>query len=88
MFFSSQSLVQLVTLPEELPLTETLEFQKKLSAIGTFQFRLHQLTGHLEVFFGQLTGLNPCVQALILLFQTLDRGPILLHGHGQLLNLS
>ena len=38
MFFSSQSLVQLVTLPEELPLTETLEFQKKLSAIGTFQF--------------------------------------------------
>jgi len=38
MFFSESTQIQLVTLPEELPITETLEFQNKLSSLGSFHF--------------------------------------------------
>lgn len=53
MYFSPDTAVQLVTLPEELPTTETIELRKKLMGLGAFSFNPLILNQCLPSFAGE-----------------------------------
>jgi len=53
MMLSPSTLIQLVSLPEELPVTETLELKKKLESLGTFHFGPVFLNQCLPLFSGK-----------------------------------
>lgn len=54
MFLSPTTLLNFVTLPEELPISETLEFKKKLSSLGPFHFGFTFLNQCLPAFSGKV----------------------------------
>ena len=53
MFLSPKTLLNFVTLPEDLPVTETLEFKKKLASLGSFNFGFTFLNQCLPHFPGK-----------------------------------
>lgn len=53
MYFSPETAIQLVTLPEELPTTETIELRKKLMGLGSFNFNPLVLNQCLPSFPGE-----------------------------------
>ena len=79
MYFSPTTSVQFVTLPEEMPISETLEFRKKLSLQGGFHFAPILINQTLPQLPGQaplaesLAQLGKKERELFTLFETLQQ---------------